>query len=181
MTQELTAEAAQGDRPAMLLDIDGVFFPLRELSELLNEPVKYSSGFVEHPQYKVVAYNPAHGEWLNRIHQNSADMYWISDWRSDSHHIIGQHFKLPELDWINTDGYNDRKSAGQRRLAITALFGDRPLVWLDDLIRPAERKWGRERNEAGVPTLLVKPNAREGLQPRQMRRIDKWLERLTDQ
>ena len=159
-------------RPALVLDIDGVFIVPGETK---------TEGYTEHPRFPTHAYNPSHGEWLNNITDSLADAYYISDCMNLSHWTIGQHLEVPEFDWINADVYPARRKAASRALAITALFGNRPLAWIDDIIGTPERRWSQRRNETGTPTLLVKTDKNVGLRPGHLNRVTKWLERLTDQ
>ncbi|HTB49235.1 MAG TPA: hypothetical protein VK712_04085 [Verrucomicrobiae bacterium] len=160
--------AAASPHLALILDIDGVHIvPFESRSE----------GYVRHPRFTLSAYNPAHGPWLNRIYETSADIYYISDSKVLSHWAIGQYLGVPEFDWIDTDHYASRRAATRRSLAITALFGDRPLVWVDDFIRRPEMAWARERRDRGIATLAVGTDQYIGLQPTHMQHIDRWFDR----
>ena len=164
--------AAESTRPALVLDVDGVFIINRDLEGMPD-------GYIEHPRFHWSAYNPSHGPWLNNIHQNSADIYYISDNQDASHWVIGQHLGLPEFDWIDSYAFMARSYRVRRSLAITALFGNRPLVWVDDCIGSTQLAWAKQRTKQNAPTLAVRVNEHKGLQTHHMKRIDKWLQQLT--
>lgn len=149
-----------------MLDIDGVL-------QITND--SRPPGYVAHPVYPWISYNPDHGNWLRQIHSQT-DIYYISDWREQSHEQIGYHLDLPRLDWINTDKYlvGARSHPHCRALAITALFGDRPVVWLDDHIDKFAQATVDMRN-SNAPTLIVETNSRIGLEHRQMQEVNSWL------
>lgn len=156
----------ESNRPAVLLDIDGV---LQVYSEVSPE------GYVPEPEYPWLAYNPLHGNWLRTIN-DLADIYYVSDWRGQAHDQIGRRLQLPEFDWINNDPYRHERSAVARALAATALFENRPLVWIDDELGSSELQWAHTREKQFAPTLLVKTEREQGLTYFQFNLILGWLQ-----
>jgi hypothetical protein len=165
----MVESAADSNRPAVILDIDGVL--------VLDKDEVQAEGYIQHPSTHWDFYNPAHGDWLRRTNLDT-DIYYISDERSESHARIGQQLGVPEFDWINVYAYEPRseKRIHARALAITALLGSRPVIWLDDEIGAAEFAWSRQRDQELAPTLLVKTDYTHGLEPSHMDLIDSWLQ-----
>jgi hypothetical protein len=157
----------ESSRPALLLDVDGVL----EIEPYEKMPADYLIKSDE-PWW---AYNPAHGDWLRQVGRIT-DIYYISDYRDESHGRVAARLGLPEYDWINDDAWRCQAKtyAAARSLAITALFGHRPLVWIDDEIGIPEFGWAQERNKR-APTLIVKTEIESGLQTGQMGHITNWL------
>jgi hypothetical protein len=69
-----------------------------------------------------------------------------------------------------------RGSSGWWKLAAVREFaGERPLVWADDDMSSAARKWASERQAA---TLLLRPPDDRGLSARQVTRIANFGSRI---
>lgn len=163
---EVTPEAANSDRPAVILDVDGV---LRVDSETKPE------GYIRHPLYPVFSYNPGLREPLGNL-LAEADGYYISGWRAESHGHGGEVLLLPELDWINDDPFRPQAyEVSERALAIDGLFGNRPVAWADDEIDERDHTWAEQRP---APTLLMRTDPDIGLTPRQTGLIASWLRLL---
>ncbi len=152
--------------PAIVVDIDGV---LRVFSDRKPE------GYVTQLEYPLFAYNPQLATPLQEL-LDDTDGYYISDWRQNCHDHIGRVLGLPELDWINTDGYPLLpRGPSHRALAIEALFGERPVAWIDDEITDADHRWAEQRE---TPTLTMAPQEDVGLTPKQIVLVDSWLKLL---
>jgi hypothetical protein len=159
------------DRPVMALDIDGV------LQLLVNNTRDLQPGYIMQPKPQHwLAYNPEHGKWLNQVLEQ-ADIFYISDWQAKSHGQIGKVLGLPEFDWINSYRFDDCVRHESRALAITALFENRPLAWLDDEINDYDLAWA-ERRSLQTPTLMIKPNRRIGLTSSDMAKVNSWIGEL---
>ncbi len=158
--------ASDSSEPAVIMDVDGA---LRVFSDRKPE------GYITQPEYPLFAYNPHLAEPLQEL-LDGADGYYISDWRQNCHEHIGCVLGLPELDWINTDGYALLpEGPSHRALAIEALFGERPVAWIDDEITTADHRWAEQRE---APTLTMAPPEDIGLTPKQVILVDSWLKLL---
>jgi hypothetical protein len=160
-----------GTKPALILDLDGV---------VVLEADKISDGYEALPSFPWQAYNPSHADWLRDI-LSMADIYYISDWRQQSHTYFGKSAGLPELDWIDSYKHSvlETSNAEKRARAISALFGRRPLVWLDDLDNKetsSEYSWAAKRSAQVAPTLFVSPDTARGLEPQHMELVTAWLQ-----
>lgn len=163
---EVTQAVADSDRAAVIFDVDGV---LRVFAD--RRPGNYSV----QEEYPLFAYNPGLSKPLNNL-LDLADGYYISDWRENSHEHIGKVFGLPELNWINSDGYALLPDGpSHRALAITALFGERPVAWIDDEITEADHQWAQERE---TPTLTLATDEEIGLTIKQVVLVESWLKLL---
>ena len=155
--------ASEGNRPALILDIDGV---LRVFSDLRPD------NYTVHDKYPYFAYNPATGDMVRTL-LDKTDGYYISTWRENCHDHIGKALLLPEMDWINDDPFRpDAHEFSERALAISGLFGNRSVVWVDDEIKDRDYEWAKQRS---APTLLMRTNPDVGLTSRQAELIGSWL------
>lgn len=163
---EVTPAVSETDRPAVIFDVDGV---LRVDTETKPD------GYVRHPIYPMFSYNPGLREPLGNL-LAGADGYYISGWREHCHQHIGEVMLLPELDWINDDGFPAQAGeVSERALAIQSLFGNRPVAWLDDELNDQDIRWGEQRSERLAPTLTLRPRFQTGLTPRQVGLVHSWL------
>ncbi|GEM_PF-2831978 len=168
----MVESAADSERPALVVDIDGVF---NIWSKAAPE------GCLPRPERmfrETTYYNPIHGEWIRHVHEALADIYYISDLRADAHTSMSQIHDWPKFDWIDIWPYHNRVKSDHalRAMAITALFGDRPVAWIDDIVTDLEFRWAKVRsNTQGAPTLVVKTELDAGLQPEQMTEVEGWL------
>lgn len=155
---------SESPRPALIFDVDD---SLRVLAD------RKPDGYIVQPGWPLFAYNPALSGLINVLLQEN-DGYYISDWRESCHEHIGKTLELPELDWINDDPFRPQAhDVSSRALAITALFGDRPVVWVDDEITESDIRWSQQRD---APTFLEKPDPERGLEPIAIELIAAWLE-----
>lgn len=162
-------ESVDTDRPAVLLDLDG---PL-----LLMTGPRYPN-FRPHPNCPGIwQYSPRHVRWIRQIVER-ADIHYISGHGGNSHTIYGEPLGLPEFSWIDTTRHGGIDPASRRR-AIDELFPRRPVAWVDDDLGFNEVSWGIERDLDEAPTILVSPEPDEGLQLKQMHRVQDWLGQLT--
>ena len=141
-------------RPAILFDVDGTLI-------------------VRSPKRKR-PHNPAHGGWIRSLSLD-ADIHYLSIIGIHAHEIVGKKLKLPEFDWINYPAYGPYDEPASRALAITALFPDRPVTWIDNELGEAEFNWAAERNANHAPTLLVKTDTYRGIQKVHVNQITAWV------
>jgi hypothetical protein len=155
----------ENERPVVVFDVDGV---LRVDAEVKPE------GYVAQDQLPF-AYNPALSIPLQGL-VKVTNSYYISSWREQCHEHIGKILGLPELDWINSDGYEIRPGKeSERAQAIAGLFTGRPVAWIDDEITEADHEWADERSRTIAPTLSMRTDPDIGLTPRGIVLVESWL------
>jgi hypothetical protein len=167
----MVESAADSDRPALVLDMDGVLVAWNKD----KPPPEYIT--CQDPWRPDAYYDPAHGDWLRHIHEARADIYYISDAQDKTHEFVSRTHDLPEFDWINVDPYLPEVVSyhALRAMAITSLFGSPPVAWIDDIITDLEFRWAEVRSAEGAPTLVVKTELQTGLQQEHMTSVEGWL------
>ncbi|MBO0846077.1 MAG: hypothetical protein J2P22_11760 [Nocardioides sp.] len=160
-------------RPFILLDVDGCLAPY---------PIGYVPDGFE-PVFLSESVPPVllaqrHRAALGRLAER-ADLVWCTAWEHEANHYIGPWLGLPPLPVIAFDDM--RYQAGDRGCWKTRTVeawlaehnrADRPWVWLDDEITPAD-----EERLAGhpAPHLLVGTDPFVGLTDLDVRRVEDWI------
>lgn len=131
-------------RPLLFVDIDGVLNPY-------DGPCP--DGFREHqlfPDEQPVRVAEAHGRWLHEL-SDRFDMVWGSSWIEADRALLATVLDLPAFVGA-VDLSTGQFDPALKVPAVDQLAGDRPLAWIDDLLKPNAWEWARQRS---VPTLLV--------------------------
>ncbi len=176
-----------GDKPVLLLDVDGVLLVTDE-----EIPKRCPEGYETGPDGSPYEfYNPQHGEWIRELLPD-VDFFWLTSHDERSHEDIGRPLGLPETGWVahrnferqqwreeNEQGFDEDASSNNlnqaRRVAIESYFNQRTIIWIDDSLTPKDFMWGMKRQYDGVPSLLMKPDPAEGLQHAHIDRAKAWL------
>jgi hypothetical protein len=171
---------------ALLLDIDGVFVPF---------PDADGHGPPTHARHHVVptGHDPATPVpiWLSPaigtlvaefLLAEPVEAVWASSWQADADPLVGRRLGLPPLGYIplgqpaittpHPNGYL------WKRDPVAAWLGNRPAAWIDDDFTEIDYRWAEKRTVAGIPTLLVQPNPRTGLNSGHLTAVRSWLPSL---
>jgi hypothetical protein len=156
-------------RPLLILDVDGVVLPY--LPNLYRGPAP--PGFRDARAWRFNVWVPEHLPCALSKLAESFDLAWCTDWEnaanSEASPLFGLATDLPVL-------HPDRSSRGWWKLAAVREFaGDRPLVWADDHMNAAARRWASTRT---APTLLLRPPDDRGLSARQVALMTSFARRL---
>ncbi len=161
----------------LLLDVDGVLnaFGAWELIDV-DQPLR--SGNVRAPRgwrhaqadgYQLLLC-PEHVEWVARL-EHRFTMVWATMWQERAPAalapVVGFGADWPWIDFTAHQSHGTAQRTGEgigsyKFPGVVATVGDRPMVWIDDDLEPAIYEWAAQRDEAGVPTLLVQPSPDEG-------------------
>lgn len=164
-----------GNRPLLLVDIDGVISLWGFDSNERPEGQWHNIEGIGHFLSSTAA---AHLHDL----AETFDPVWCSGWeeKADEHlpALLGCP-RLPHLSFDRTSvgGRGPTASmAGHWKLAaIDDHAGDRPLAWVDDALDEACERWAATR---GAPTLLVRTDPAVGLTARHAEQLRAWAAAL---
>ena len=167
-------------KPALLLDVDGVFNPW------LKHHVDFCSCHKEWVRRKawagesrfVVNLHPLHGRMIKQLAADTgADMFWMTTWQDAANREIGPVLGLPELPvipcpqcprtWNGTIGGWKANHA-----AVWANEVRRPFVWLDDETDIPDKL----ASMTDVPHLVVTVDERTGLNDEHVERAREWFQ-----
>lgn len=128
----------------------------------------------------MIAINPAlHGSWINRLLARGVDVVWATTWQEAANDVLPPLLGIPELPVaVSTRfeypqfGYaKSRDSAAWKAQLLQSQSPGRRIIWIDDN--------GGEYLAAGrpEPTHLVRPEPSVGLTAKQMRLVDRIVDR----
>jgi hypothetical protein len=138
--------------PLLLLDVDGVLNPYAAPA--------CPPGYIEHdlfPGEEPVRLCPAHGPWLQELAARF-QIVWATGWGDHANQLLGPLLRLPALPVVSfPPAPFDPRS---KLPAIITYAGNRPLVWIDDMLQSEALDWAAKRT---VPALLICIDPAEGL------------------
>jgi hypothetical protein len=168
------AEAQPGENPVVLFDGDGTLrIRAHEAPEGYHQCPDSRDGFV----------NPDVALWIPEL-EEVANVYYLSSNYQDSNMQIGRVLGLSDLPWVDFPAAkpdNGELFNNDRRGAIQEFFPNRPVVWIEDELRPYDYGWAFMRTLHNKPTFLVKPNSECGLQRVHIDRTLAWLSHVASQ
>jgi hypothetical protein len=157
-------------KPLLLIDVDGVLNPYA--AESCPEGYRDFDFFEGEEPVRLA---DIHGKWLRDL-ATLFDLAWATDWGDEAHRLISPVLglrKYPVIVFPPTPFAPAEKVPAVRDFA-----GDRPVVWVDDVVTPEAERWAAER---GTPTLLLRADPVVGLTEELVSRARAWAEELTQQ
>lgn len=152
--------ARSDDIPLVALDVDGVVFPQMRHDPALVGCRLRVAGF---PVFltSVVA------ERLAQV-TDEARLVWLTSWESDAPEAIGPLLGMQRAPFLPLRAC----TIAEKQERLVEVCGDAPLVWADDKLGAAARRFAASRS---APTLLIKPAPARGLTARQLDRIGAFV------
>ncbi|WP_354699072.1 hypothetical protein DSM112329_04779 [Paraconexibacter sp. AEG42_29] len=145
----VTTPLPAGDRPLLLLDLDGVVLPFAARAEDVEHRLRGELS---------VRFRPDVPQLLREL-ASDFDLVWATMWEHRANAVVAPLLGLPALPVISFD---DRVTAGRtlKLPAVQRQVGDRPLAWVDDSLGPDAHAWAAAR---AAPTLLLDIDPSTGL------------------
>ena len=132
-----------GERPWLLIDVDGVLNPLVvadgfDIHELT--PIGWTRGPLQ------VQLTPRHGGWIAAM-TDVFELAWATTWEDSANTLIGPLVGLPELPVVHFGFETARPVWGicAKTPGVAAWVGRRPFAWLDDGIDERDARWMRRQ------------------------------------
>ncbi|HWX87928.1 MAG TPA: hypothetical protein VNX67_07130 [Solirubrobacteraceae bacterium] len=153
-----------GDRPLLLVDIDGVISlfafeagppPEGSFHAIDGIPHFLSSKAAEH----LLALAPMF------------ELAWASGWEEKANEYLPHLLGLPTLPHLSFERRVGRVNAHWKLDAIDAYAGERALAWIDDAFNAACHAWACARE---APTLLVQTTPASGLTGGEAETLERW-------
>ena len=197
MNTTLTKEA--DNRPLFLLDIDGVvnLFDAWErtgkvwwdtkgrMQQHKTAPAHLREALVQ--GYRLLLH-PEHPEMVAEF-EDRFECVWATMWQDRAWYAGLELGFGMDWDYIDFDSYRIERPVGQmtgigigniKNPGIIDILGDRPGVWVDDDMTPAQIAWAQKRTEAGIPTLFIQPDPEFGMTWDHYHQIIAFAEDLAD-
>lgn len=176
-------------KPLFILDIDGVVNAFRAPTYQIGRQLFASNAhqrIAQAGKYTVVL-DKRHPEWMRELEART-DPIWGTMWMQNAAPVFGAVAGIGRdwdfIDFAEHNNYAPRARTGNgvvnyKWAGILATVGeDQPLVYVDDDMQPAHHDWAAMRNEAGIPTLFIQPDPKDGLTRAQFDRIVAFLDAL---
>jgi len=164
-------------KPILAVDIDGVIslFGFEETPSGLGFRFELIDGTPH--VISVLA-----GERLQRL-ASSFELVWATGWQDRANDHLPTIIGIGPLAVIEFDKAGpapSRFASAHWKLGpLDSWAPDRPLAWIDDSFDDSCYEWAKEREAAGVPTLLVPTEPEIGLEEAQAAALEIWAEELT--
>lgn len=159
-----TPRSSRPSRPLAFLDVDG---PIRRDIRTDPDPEDMwrrvrvdMSG--PHGRSVQVTYRRDDGTRLRSV-DRIVTWTWATGWRERANDLICPLLELDPLPLVPLPDRPHHGPGNWKRGHITAYAGPRPFAWLDDRFDEDDERWAATRTDAGIPTLLLPCNRREGL------------------
>lgn len=156
-------------RPLLLLDVDGVLSPFGA-----PPPVGFTRRTIDGYQ---VTLSPRHRGWLADL-STRFEIVWATTWEHRANAVLSPLLGLPTLDVIEFGHLRPSKPGETRKLpAVARSIGNEPAAWIDDELSADAYDWAEDRV---APTLLLRPNHREGMTDTHVSELDAFARSLND-
>ena len=175
--------------PLVLIDIDGVLNAFRAPTHRIGQQLLASNSHqrVDVAGRYTVVLDKRHPEWMREL-EKRGDVRWATMWMHNAAPVFGAVAGIGQdwdfIDFVEHNNYAPRARTGAgvvnyKWQGILATVGeDQPLVYVDDDMQPAHHDWAAMRNEAGIPTLFIQPDPKDGLTRKQFDRVVAFLDAL---
>jgi hypothetical protein len=135
--------------PLLLLDVDGVVFPLgqanaAEQAAVEGQPARFTASMRQR---------------LDRLAE-AFSLIWATRWEDDASRFLAPALSLPWLAFIRFPPRPAMPGQSDKLSTVKEFVGDRPLAWLDDEVGEDMHRWARRRR---APTLIRAVDPRIGL------------------
>ncbi len=173
--------------PYLFLDVDGVLnVPERDVGadvEMFDDFAVHEVPFEVAAGYRrsvAVRLSSSMGARLARL---AVDLHWVTTWEHRAASDIAPRCGLPrDLPVLTRDDHGEEWDLAWKFLAVRRVVEQdpKPFVWIDDDIDFLEdvsltpRTWA---DSISVPSLLIAPDTRTGLLPRQLDTVDEFVRR----
>ena len=125
----------------------------------------------------VVWLNPDHGGWLRELGLRGFQLVWASSWGVRARDWIAPRLGLPaDLAVIEVPRYGPGFGWSAKFPAITRWVGERRFAWIDDRFGGKEFGWAEQREQAGIPTLILRTDPGHGLRREHVQRLLAWID-----
>jgi hypothetical protein len=167
-SSELREAAEAGQRPLLLLDIDGVI-------SLFGFPSQHPPAGRFHAIEGVPHFLSAAAAGQLRRLAGSFELAWASGWedRANDHlpHLLALPGPLPFLRFARSAGAGSSMRAHWKLDAVEAYVGERAMAWVDDAFDVSCERWAAQRD---APTLLLATEPAVGLTDAQADQLLAW-------
>ena len=151
--------AGSGEKPLLMVDIDGVI-------SLFGFP---------NPTLPAPRPGDLDGSHLLSLAEDF-DLVWCSGWEEKAEEYLPRLLDLPAgLPFLRFARAVRRSNAHWKLDAIGTYADRRPLAWIDDAFNPACHAWAQERS---APTLLVQTQPEQGLTAPEAKQLASWAQEL---
>lgn len=170
----------QDKKPLFLLDIDGVlnlmdaWVPVGKVwwdskGRMCQQKKAPAHLFeVAAGGYRLLVH-PEHPEMIAEIEERF-ECVWATMWQRHAWLAgmeLGFGVTWEYIDFDSHHGDKGRRTGlgvgNHKHPGIVERLGDRPGVWVDDDMTPAQQAWAQRRTEAGIPTLFIQPDPEFGM------------------
>ncbi len=170
----LPATPAGDTRPVWLLDCDGVvnaWNPGWDAPRAERRVPSATTGGTF-----TIRYAPALIDRIRALHESGlVEIRWCSTWCGDTVNLAAA-LGLPAFPDCWDDYRNGFEGSRAKLDAARAVAAEgRPLIWTDDDLTPVEGNALYDELSDAVPTLLIRPDDRHGLQPRHLDAIEAFI------
>jgi hypothetical protein len=182
---DFSPASLHGDRPLLMVDIDGVISLFGAPGQTVSTPRPGDSALPTRPTGSFHAIDglphflsSVAAEHLLTLSEDF-DLVWASGWEEKAEEYLPRLLSLPAgLPFLHFDRSQGagRSIAGHWKLeAIDTYAGTRPLAWIDDAFDESCHAWSDARS---APTLLVQTIPARGLTASEAQQLIMWAREM---